>query len=64
MTNLVTADRPEERVSYVFEGKSQSLEQVVALRGANQSAELRTLHVNSVLPDPNRRAITIQNAYC
>jgi len=35
----------------VFDGNSQSLDQVVALLGANQSAVLTTVHVNSVMPE-------------
>lgn len=40
-----------ERISYVFDGTSQSLDHVVAKLGANQTAEVTTLHVNSVMPE-------------
>ncbi len=51
MSNLALAEPPEERISYVFDGNSQSLDQVVALAGRNRSAELTTVHVNSVMPE-------------
>lgn len=46
--NLSMVKPPEERISYMFDGNSQSLDHVVASLGANQSATLTTLHVNSV----------------
>ncbi|MGR9459452.1 endonuclease/exonuclease/phosphatase family protein (plasmid) [Rhizobium leguminosarum] len=51
MSNLALVEPPEQRISYVFDGNSQSLDQVVALLGANQSAALTTVHVNSVMPE-------------
>ena len=51
MTNLAMASPSVERISYVYEGNSQSLDHAVALLGTNQSATLDTLHVNSVMPE-------------
>jgi predicted extracellular nuclease len=51
MQNLNMAEPLEERISYVFDGNSQSLDQVVVLLGANHLATLTTLRVNSVLPE-------------
>jgi len=51
MTNLALAEPEVERISYVFDGNSQSLDHVIAGLGANQSAELTTLHINSVMPE-------------
>jgi predicted extracellular nuclease len=51
MANLAMAEPAVERISYVFDGNSQSLDHVVAKLGANQSATLTTLHVNSVMPE-------------
>jgi len=51
MTNLAMAEPPEERISYVFDGNSQSLDHVVVQLGAGETAEMVTLHVNSVLPE-------------
>ncbi len=50
MENLAMAEAANERVSYVYDGNSQSLDHVIAKLGANQTAELTTLHVNSVVP--------------
>ncbi|TCU41372.1 MULTISPECIES: endonuclease/exonuclease/phosphatase family protein [Rhizobium] len=51
MSNLALVEPPEERISYVFDGNSQSLDQVLVLLGSNQSAVLTTAHVNSVMPE-------------
>jgi len=51
MSNLAMAEPGVERISYVFDGNSQSLDHVIVKLGANQTAELTTLHVNSVMPE-------------
>jgi len=51
MSNLAMSEPGVERISYVFDGNSQSLDHVVAKLGANQTAEVTTLHVNSVMPE-------------
>lgn len=50
LTNLALADEPLERVSYNFDGNSQSLDHALVLLGSGDEAELRTLHVNSIRP--------------
>ncbi|OHV76814.1 hypothetical protein [Ensifer sp. LCM 4579] len=50
MRNLALDHSPVDRVSYTFEGNSQSLDHALVLLGEGQSASIKTLHVNSVLP--------------
>ena len=60
--------KPLDRVSYTFQGNSQSLGHALVLLGEGQSARMRTLHINSVLPeekqisdhDPKLLSITFQ----
>lgn len=52
--NLALDEPPEERISYVFEGNSQSLDHMLVLLGEGQSASMRTLHVNAVQPDSRK----------
>ncbi|RVP48891.1 hypothetical protein [Sinorhizobium medicae] len=42
---------PLERVSYVFDGNSQSLDHVLVGLADGLSATMSTLHVNSVFPE-------------
>lgn len=49
--NLALEEPPEERISYVFDGNSQSLDHMLVLLGEGQSSSMQTLHVNSVQPD-------------
>ncbi|MCA1367201.1 endonuclease/exonuclease/phosphatase family protein [Bradyrhizobium sp. BRP14] len=51
MRNLALDHSPVDRVSYTFEGNSQSLDHALVLLGEGQSATMKTLHVNSVLPE-------------
>lgn len=50
LTNLAMASEPLERISYVFEGNSQSLDHALVLLGEGQSATVDTLHMNSRQP--------------
>jgi predicted extracellular nuclease len=50
LRNLAMADPPEERISYVFDGNSQSLDHVLVRLGLGDSAVLSTPHVNSTSP--------------
>lgn len=52
--NLALDEPPEERISYVFEGNSQSLDHLLVLLGAGQTASMQTLHVNAVQPDSRK----------
>ena len=52
--NLTTDKPPLERISYVFQGNSQSLDHVVVALGPDQTAKLHTFHVNSKLPERER----------
>lgn len=66
LKNLAMDQPPVERISYVFDGNSQSLDHALVLLGSGQSAVMKTLHVNSVLPvskqvsdhDPKHMSIT------
>lgn len=49
--NLALDEPPEERISYVFDGNSQSLDHLLVMLGEGQTASMQTLHVNSVHPD-------------
>ncbi|SDN39010.1 endonuclease/exonuclease/phosphatase family protein [Ensifer sp. YR511] len=51
LRNMALDNEPLDRVSYTFQGNSQSLDHALVLLGEGQSAEMRTLHVNSVLPE-------------
>lgn len=50
LANLAMDATPVERISYVFEGNSQSLDHALVLLGEGQSATMNTLHVNSHQP--------------
>ncbi|CAH2394162.1 endonuclease/exonuclease/phosphatase family protein [Mesorhizobium ventifaucium] len=52
--NLALDEPPSERISYVFDGNSQSLDHALTLLGPGQSATMKTLHVNSVQPDSRK----------
>lgn len=52
--NVALDDPPLERTSYIFEGNSQSLDHALVLLGEDQSATMKTLHVNSVQPDSRK----------
>ncbi|RWD29875.1 MAG: hypothetical protein EOS34_27425 [Mesorhizobium sp.] len=52
--NLALDGPPLERTSYIFEGNSQSLDHALVLLGEDQSATMKTLHVNSVQPDSRK----------
>ncbi len=51
LTNLALEQPPVERISYIYEGNSQSLDHMLVLLGKGQTAQMDTLHVNSVLPE-------------
>ncbi len=51
LRNLALDETPLERVSYVFDGNSQSLDHALVMLGNGQTAVMRTLHINSVLPE-------------
>lgn len=52
--NLALDEPPVERVSYIFEGNSQSLDHVLVLLGEGQETTMKTLHVNSIEPDSKK----------
>ncbi|WP_353642533.1 hypothetical protein [Mesorhizobium sp. WSM2239] len=52
--NLALDEPPLERISYVFEGNSQSLDHMLVQLGNDQAASMQALHVNSVQPDSRR----------
>ncbi len=54
LTNLALADTAEERISYVFDGNSQSLDHVLTRLHADDQAILSTPHVNSIVPVSKR----------
>ena len=49
--NLTLRETPVERFSYVFEGNGQALDHVLVSVDASESAELKTLHLNSPVPE-------------
>jgi predicted extracellular nuclease len=52
--NLAPDASPVERVSYVFDGNSQSLDHALVLLGEGQNATMKTLHINSIEPDSKK----------
>jgi len=52
--NLALDEPPGERISYVFEGNSQSLDHLLVLLDEGQTGSMQTLHVNSVQPDSRK----------
>jgi len=51
LKNMAIDEPPLERVSYVFDGNSQSLDHVLVGLADGLSATMSTLHVNSVFPE-------------
>lgn len=54
LENLALRDPPEERISYVFDGSSQSLDHALVRLEPGDSAVLSTPHVNSIFPVKTR----------
>jgi predicted extracellular nuclease len=51
LTNLMETLPPWERYSYVFEGNSQTLDQILVTKPLTSKAEYDSVHVNAEFPD-------------